>query len=73
MQPGLNFAEWMMREHQRELLRDAAGQRGYPPRTPRPLRRSLRRRLFHSLGQLLMAWGASLERCSRLPAAGGHE
>ncbi len=66
MQPGWYFAEWWIKHHQQELLREADDNRR---RQSLPF--SLRRRVFRVFGRLLMRWGATLDRRSPTPSADG--
>jgi hypothetical protein len=66
---GLSFGEWFVKDHQQELLREAERNCRRHERNWGGAPISRRRKLLHSLGHLLMAWGAALDRWSGMPSA----
>jgi hypothetical protein len=65
---GMYYVEWFVKEHQKDLLREVERNRRRHERNRGGAPISRRRKLLHSLGHLLMAWGAALDRQSRMPS-----
>ena len=69
MHRALYYVEWFVKEHQKDLLQEADRNHRLHERKRSGTPISLQRKLLHSLGHLLMAWGSALDRRSRMPSA----